>query len=148
MRRLARACRERCMMWACTGKVNACRIAYCSSTHITVRVCVCVCVCASVQCMYRVHNGLPLHKKSYGTQCICMYRRPFLYIPWTLHAAICTCTDQCAVKGGSIENHSYENSTCTESCQRNTVSFTQCAYMHKSVGVWFECSSVNNFYAS
>ena len=74
--------------------------------------CVCVCVCASVQCMYRVHNGLPLHKKSYGTQCICMYRRPFLYIPWTLHAAICTCTDQCAVKGGSIENHSYENSTC------------------------------------
>ena len=75
-------------------------------------VCVCVCVCASVQCMYRVHNGLPLHKKSYGTQCTCtcMYRRPFLYIPWTLHAAICTCTctDQCAVEGRSIENHSYE----------------------------------------
>ena len=72
-----------------------------------------------------------------------MYRRPFLYIPWTLHAAICTCTctDQCTVKGGSIENHSYGNSTCTESCQRNTVSFTQCVYMHKSVGVWFECSS-------
>ena len=115
------------------------------SSHNSVCVCVCVCVweCASVQCMYRVHNGLPLHKKSYGTQCTCtcMYRRPFLYIPWTLHAVICTCTDQCAVKGGSIENHSYENSTCTESCQRNTVSFTQCVYMHKSVGVGFECSS-------
>ena len=53
----------------------------------------------------------------------------------SLHADTCTCTDQCAVEGGSIENHSYENSTCTESCQRNTVSFTQCVYMHKSVGV-------------
>ena len=82
------------------------------SSHYSVCVCVCVCVCASVQCMYRVHNGLPLHKKSYGTQCTCtcMYRRPFPYIPWTLHAAICTCTctDQCAVEGRSIENHSYE----------------------------------------
>ena len=57
----------------CTGKANACRIAYYSLAHITVRVCVCgggVCVCASVQCMYRVHNGLPLHKTSYGTRCI------------------------------------------------------------------------------
>ena len=35
-------------------------------------------------------------------------------------------TTVCAVEGGSIENQSYGNSTCTESCQRNTVSFTQC----------------------
>ena len=31
-----------------------------------------------------------------------------------------TCTDQCAVKGASKENHSYEYSSCTESCQRNS----------------------------
>ena len=53
-----------------------------------------------------------------------------------VHAATCKCTyTVCAVEGGSIENQSYGNSTCTESCQRNTVSFTQCVYMHKSVGV-------------
>ena len=80
----------------------------------------------------------PIHKKSYGT---CMHRRPFLCIPCTLHVHLAICTDLCAVKGGSIENHSYEHSTCTESCQRNTVSFTQYVSMHKSVGVWFECSS-------
>ena len=30
----------------------------------------------------------------------------------------------CAVKGGSTENQSYGNSTCTENCQRN---ITMCA---------------------
>ena len=40
-----------------------------------------------------------------------------------------------AVKGGSTENQSYENSTCTESCQRNTASFTQCVHVQKSVRV-------------
>ena len=83
------------------------------------------------------HNGLPLHKSpmvhdiciedqsyedkhevctSYGTcGCIHMYR--------------------CAVKGGSTENQSHGNSTCTESCQRNTVPFTQCVHVQKSVRV-------------
>ena len=49
----------------------------------------------------------------------------------TLHAATCTC----AVKGGSSENQSRGNSTCTEICKRNTVSFTQCVHMHRSVRV-------------
>ena len=40
----------------------------------------------------------------------------------------------CAVKGGSTENQSYGNSTCTESCQRNIV-FTRCVHVHKSVRV-------------
>ena len=35
-----------------------------------------------------------------------------------------------AVKGGSTENQSYGNSTCT---QKNTVSFTQCVHVHNSV---------------
>ena len=39
----------------------------------------------------------------------------------------------CAVKGGSTGNQSHGNSTCMKSSQRNTVSFSQCVYVHKSV---------------
>ena len=40
------------------------------------------------------------------------------------------CTYFMCDKGGSTENQSYGNSTCT---QRNTVSFTQCVHLHNSV---------------
>ena len=71
-----------------------------------------VCMCASV-CIEDQSNG-DKHDvcTSYGT---CSYMHMYL----------------CAVKGGSTENQSRGNSTCMKSCQRNTVSFTQCVHMHK-----------------
>ena len=41
----------------------------------------------------------------------------------------------CAVKGGSTKNQSRGSSTCMKSCERNTVTFTQCVHVHKSVRV-------------
>ena len=55
-----------------------------------------------------------------------------MYVHPMGHAATCTCTYVSAVKG---ENQSRGNSTCMKSCQRNTVSFTQCVHVHKSVRV-------------
>ena len=74
---------------------------------------VCVCMCTSVCIEDQSYGGT---NTIYGT-CDYMHMYP------------------CAVKGGSTENQSRGNSTCMKSCQRNTVSFTQCVHMHKSVRV-------------
>ena len=49
-----------------------------------------------------------------------------MYVHGMGHAATCTCTFV-----QSKENQSRGNSTCMKSCQRNTVSFTQCVHVHK-----------------
>ena len=73
------------------------------SSHNSACVCVCVCVCAcvctcmfvcaSVQCMYRVHNGLPLHKKSSNGYMTHDVTRPTTYIR-TCYVDISTCPQQ------------------------------------------------------
>ena len=89
-------------------------------------------VCASVEDMYRVHNGTMASHfiKSHMGYAVCtMYNNIILdnscgYMCMYLHV--------CAVKGGCTENQSYGNS---ERCQRYIVSFTQCVSVHKSVRV-------------
>ena len=57
-----------------------------------------------------------------------------MYVHPMGHAATCTCTYVQSKE--DLQRHlSRGNSTCMKSCQRNTVTFTQCVHMHKSVRV-------------
>ena len=51
----------------------------------------------------------------------------------TSHAATCACT--CSDVQSKEDLQTRGNSTCMDSCQRNTVSITQCVHVHKSVRV-------------
>ena len=84
------------------------------------------------------HNGLPLHKKSYGT---CIEDQSYgdkhgVFTSYGtcgyMHMYLCT------VKGDPIENQSRGNSICIE---RNTVSFTKCVHVHKYVRVTVKACS-------
>ena len=104
--------------------------------HTLQYVCESMCMCASVECVYRVLYGLPFHK-SPMERYVCIKDQSYgdKHDVYTLYG---TCgyihMYLCAVKGGSTENQSRRNSTCTERLPKEC-SFeynffdTMCAHM-------------------